>query len=121
MPKRERKSRQLTFNDAAEGERQRDIAIDRVEDSSALFVERALRAVMRIARSKSRFTTDTVWKLLQRREQAHVAEPRAMGAVMRRACSEGFIRSTDEWQLSKRPACHRRPLRVWRSLICETR
>lgn len=48
---------------------------------------------------------------------ARTHEPRALGALMREAARAGDIEATDAWALSERVACHRRPLRVWRSLL----
>lgn len=46
-------------------------------------------------------------------------EPRAIGAVMRRAAKYGWCRPTDEYVRSRYRHCA--PLLVWESLICEKR
>jgi len=76
---------------------------------------RALSAVRTVARERPTFTTDQVWERLIRDGVGAVTEPRAMGSVMRTAESTGVVKATDTWELSKRPGCHRRPVRVWRS------
>jgi hypothetical protein len=100
---------------AAEGERRRDDAIDRVDENAQKDWKDAARvAVAALASLKDTFTTDDVWKLLETQGyQTH--EPRALGAVMRRAARNGLIESTDRTRLSERPECHRRPVRIWRS------
>lgn len=61
-------------------------------------------------------TTDHVWSHLEHhKEKTH--EPRALGALMRRAAVEGMIKPTNIHIPSERLACHSRPIRVWESLI----
>ena len=75
----------------------------------------ALAAVRSACEKYSEFTTDDVWNILRKTEAPH--EPRAMGAIMRAAVKAGICEATDEYRMSRRVACHRRPLRVWRSLV----
>lgn len=70
------------------------------------------KIVRKLAKSKRTFTTDDVWNRLDKTGLA-TREPRAMGAVMRRAKGAGLIRSTGTFQVSARPECHRRPITVW--------
>lgn len=100
-----------------EGGRKRDEAIDCVEASNAEFVEMAYLALIRVSRNKKRFTTDDVWAVLYEWGIYYAREPRAMGAVMVRGRKEGVISPTDTHTMSKRSACHRRPLRVWISVV----
>ena len=76
--------------------------------------DEAERVIDLLASTRQQFTTDDVWQRL-----GHVSthEPRAMGALMKRAASRGVIRATDGWATSTRPECHGRPIRVWRSAI----
>lgn len=107
---------QRTIFDALEGERRRDEAIHRVDlHADGDWKDAALRTVRSLAASRTTFTTDDVWKLLAGAGY-EVREPRAMGAVMRRVAGAGLIRATDHWALSKRPECHRRPVRIWESI-----
>lgn len=101
----------------AEGERARDAAIAEVRTgmnmdwyAAALQAIRALAA--RYARTGERFTTDDVWEALEAR-LVNTPEHRAMGAVMRDAARAGTIAPTANYQKSRRPACHARPVRVW--------
>lgn len=92
---------------------QRDIAIDRADQAAPeKWKETALQLVHRLARIKDTLTTDDLWELLD-----HPPEPRAMGAIMRRASKNGWIQPTNMIVNSKRPQCHARALRVWRSQI----
>ena len=96
----------------------RDEAIDRVEMHAAEeWRADALRAVEACALARGYFTTDHVWALLEAAESTGTHEPRAMGAIMRKAANEGYCERTNVTQQSKRPRCHRRPVRVWRSLV----
>jgi hypothetical protein len=104
-----KKGKAIVAGDAAKNE-----AIGRVLDGAdPAWVDEALRAVFWVASRKERFTTDDVW------EQGITSpeEPRAMGAVMRVAESQGWIEPTRDHWLSRRPVCHRRPLRVWQSRL----
>ena len=75
--------------------------------------DEAERVIDLLAATRQHFTTDDVWQRL-----GHVSthEPRAMGALMKRAANRGVIRATDGWATSTRPECHGRPIRVWRSV-----
>lgn len=102
------------FNDPGLGEQLRDRAINNVELSHAEWVSRAVDVVHTVALHRGIFTTDDVWAALAQTPLGPPREPRAMGAVMRAAKSQGICAPTDNWFLSRRPACHRRPLRVWK-------
>ncbi|CAB4124033.1 hypothetical protein UFOVP45_108 [uncultured Caudovirales phage] len=73
----------------------------------------ALDAVERLAGIHAEFTTDAVWAVLK----TSTPEKRAMGAVMRTATHRGIIAPTESFTPSLRIASHRRPLRVWKSLV----
>jgi len=109
-------TRHAERENVAEGERLRDEAIDRVEQHAPPdWADEALNVVIGLAREEGReFTTDAVWAGLN---GAQPPEPRAMGAVMRKAVMLGWIEKTDRMEMSKRPRCHRRPLTVWRSRL----
>lgn len=95
----------------------RDAAIGRVSAAaSPSFILAASTAVILLAGERQFLTTDDVWVELERVGQT-VAEPRALGAVMRDMQAKRIILPTPRYEPSKRIACHRRPIRVWRSLI----
>lgn len=106
--------------EAAEGERQREEAISQVEaHAESGWLANAMSAIRLVARSRERFTTDAVWAVLDTWKIPPPHEERALGAAMRNAQKNGVCQATDDWSLSVRAACHRRPLRVWRSLLRE--
>lgn len=100
------------------GERLKNAAIMAVGNSNDAWIKRTLHRIYLIARHRSEFTTDAVWAVCSE-EGDFPGEPRAMGAAMRRAASEGICEGTDRTVRSVRPACHRRDIRVWRSLVFE--
>ena len=71
----------------------------------------AEQVIADLAARYEHFTTDYVWEHMT----TATHEPRAMGALMKRMASRGVIAATADWSISKRPECHGRPLRVWRS------
>ena len=97
----------------------RDAAIDRVEEhADQEWRDAATLAVEACALTRRHFTSDHVWQhMVEADVTATTHEPRAMGAIMRAASNAGWCERTDVTKNSTRPQCHRRPLRVWRSLI----
>ena len=94
----------------------RDEGIRRVErHASDDFKAAAVQAIRDLARRKSHFTVDEVWTV----RDAWPATPdkRAMGAVMRQAVLDGLLEATQTFIPTTQPACHRRPIRQWRSLV----
>ena len=104
-----------------EGERLREQGIAQAEGGApAVALWEAVAVVRLLALRHRTLTTDDVWKRLEAIGALTLPEPRALGAVMRRAQRQGYVEPTEEWRLSVRPACHRRPLRIWRSLLWDT-
>lgn len=99
------------------GQMNLDAALESVEEhADAEWKLAALEAVNLVARQTPDFTTDEVWRVLDRTDfRTH--DNRAMGAIMRRAVAEGWVKSTPDYRESRRPECHKRPVKVWRSLI----
>lgn len=94
----------------------RDEAVTRVGDHADVeWVAHILDVIYCLAVSRDTITTDDVWDTVG--EVAATHEPRALGACMRQAARLGYIRVTDCYTPSARPACHARPVRVWESLI----
>jgi hypothetical protein len=75
------------------------------------FITEATAVVEHLAATRVEFTTDDVWQRLS----VGTHEPRALGAVMRKAAKAGLIRRTNRVQVSVRPSCHQRPVAVWES------
>lgn len=109
---------QSTLFDVGGAIRARDEAIDRVEAHAPdQWRTTALMIVRWIALTREQFTTDTVWQVLVNLDTEVPHENRAMGAVMRQAARNYWIEKTDRTRCSARPACHRRPLAIWQSLL----
>lgn len=112
---------QPTLFDAQAAESALNEAVERVErNADSGWFNAALRAVRLIAIHRSEFTTDSVWAVLARWQIEGPHEERAMGAVMRRAKSLRWCEPTNQTSRSVRPACHRRDLRIWQSLIVDS-
>ncbi len=110
--------RAVTAARVAEGERRREAEGERVgEHAPDEWTRYALAAVRQAARSAEEFTTDEPRAELERRGIGDPPEPRAWGAVMREAASRGWCEATDQTRPTERPDAHRRPVRVWRSLV----
>ena len=96
-----------------EGEARRDKAMGRVErHAPPEWNDAASRALWRVVQRCRDFTTDDVWAELVFEDAP--PEPRALGPVIRRAATGGFIAATGGYVKSVRPECHRRPVAVWR-------
>lgn len=94
---------------AAAGDAARDAGVACVAGANRSWVDRAV-AVIRALPTGANFTTDIVWA----RVKGGTTDPRAMGAAVIQARAEGLIESTGEYERSGRPACHSRPVAVWR-------
>jgi len=96
----------------------KDEAINRVEaNANAKWREAAYLACCLCAYKWREFTTDDVWELMDALfPDCQTHEPRAMGAIMRKAVRAGKIEASGESFKSRRPQCHGRPIAVWDSL-----
>lgn len=99
--------------DAEIGAALREAGIDQVEMANLEWVDVALYQARQVAKETRFFTSDAIWSRVGR----HPNEPRAMGAVMRALRREGIAEPTATVLPSLRPQCHRRPVRIWRSLV----
>lgn len=94
----------------------RDESITRVgEHADVEWVAHILDVIYMLAVAQDEMTTDDIWQTVG--EVAATHEPRALGACMRQAARLGYVKASDRYVPSARPACHARPVRVWRSLI----
>ena len=94
------------------GEQLRDQAIGQVEENASdLWLEDAYAAIQFLARERDLFTADSVWELI-----GPAREPRAMGAVFRRAVKDNLVKPTNTYWASTRATRHAGPVRVWQSL-----
>lgn len=102
--------------DIAEGKAQAEEGIRRADAyADKEWKVAALEAVKAVANANGRFTANEVWEELAK-GGASTAEPRALGAIFRKARKLGWIQPTNEYLPSKIPQQHRRPIRVWESL-----
>lgn len=99
-----------------EGELRRDEGIARADYYADLeWRTAAYTALVDVAYLTPFLTSDDVW---DRIDGPTTHEHRALGAIFRRASEAGVIAPTDTYRPTSRPSAHRRPIRVWRSLIC---
>lgn len=92
-------------------------ALERVGDhADERWMTVALAAVERVACRMVSFTTDDVWDELTAHE-ANTHDGRALGNVIKRAVKHGVCERTDQYRPSRRPECHQRPVKVWRSTV----
>lgn len=82
-----------------------------------LWLAEAEKALLMLARSCQTVTTDEIWEELDRRGLRRPREPRALGPVMKRGASAGWIEPTDRYTPSIQPQGHGRPMRIWRSKL----
>ena len=105
---------EMTLFDPVTAKAVTDEAVERAgAHADAAWLRSALAAVELAARGRSLFTTDDVYEYLE----GSTHEPRAMGAVMRKAAAAGLCVATDYYRPSARPAAHQNPKRVWQSLV----
>lgn len=108
---------QITL-DAALAEEMKRTAIEHADyATNPLWRDRALDAVLAVAKSHREFTTDLVWLELSKTDGMSTPEPRAMGPIMITAVKRGWCRPTDRFKPTDRPAAHRNPKRVYVSLL----
>ena len=63
------------------------------------------------------FTDDIVAFCQEHHPNASTHEYRAIGPLMTTAAKLGYFQRTQDWVESTQKQCHRRPMRVWYSLI----
>ena len=92
-------------------------AIDTVESNAhAEWLSAAERVVMHLATHRPHFTSDDVWRELDKL-QVKTHEPRALGAVMRKASRNRVIYRTGRTVDSLRASRHLAPIAIWGSKI----
>lgn len=76
-----------------------------------------LEGVKEVAQRKPVFNTDDIERLRQDRQGPRTHENRAIGPLMKTAQKLGYCIPTEDWVESSQKVNHRRPMRVWYSLI----
>lgn len=93
----------------------REDAIDNAEEGAGQsWMEHAAEVLRRVAEGQEELTTDDL--RIAGLEECP-GDPRALGAVMRNGSIMGWIERTDRTTNTTRVRAHRRPLRVWASLL----
>lgn len=100
--------------DAEAGALARDQALDAQPPATLCLA--AIRSLLERSEADVTFTTDDIWVELGDAAET-IPEPRSMGVAIRAARRAGWIAPTDGFTTSARPACHARPIRVWRRNI----
>ena len=111
-------SEQLALLSPEEAAAARDEAMERVErnaDPSLMLSYE--RLVIKLAHARPEFTTDAVEALAEAEDLPVPHEKRVFGPLMLGLAKRGIIARTDRTVLSARKSNHRRPIRVWRSLV----
>jgi len=104
--------------DSVNGVRRRDAAMERGEKSAGeAWKEAALHAIRACAHRYDFFTTDQVEEVMERLGVPKTHDLRALGSLMRRAQSMNICFPTNSIETSKLAKNHRRPKRVWKSLV----
>ena len=92
----------------------RDRGIELVhKHASTPWKQAAANRILEITKSHDTFTSDEVLIPLER-EGIITSDTRALAAILIAARKLGLIEATDNFVPTKRPASHRRPIRVWR-------
>jgi len=78
--------------------------------------KKAMSLMEEICKAHQEFTTDILWERLDGLGIV-VREPRVVGAIVRAAESKGWCKPTGKYTCTTRPVAHRRPVRLWRSLL----
>jgi hypothetical protein len=108
---------QPSLFDAAAAAEARNEALARVEaNANSAWKSHCEDAIRWLSETRPDFTTDDVWELMHQRLNPMPHEPRAIGAMMTNAAKRGLITPTDRYTPSARPECHRRPVKIWKSL-----
>jgi hypothetical protein len=77
-----------------------------------------LEAAHAVAKRKPYLFTDDIVRLCRERHPGvFTHENRAIGPLMRACCRLGYFEPTQDWVESTQRQCHRRPMRVWHSLL----
>ena len=98
--------------DVGEGDRRRDVGMARAD--GAADPDWVAEAEAAVGSFRQPFYTDDVWEILDAAGVPFPREGRALGPVMLRFYRAGLIEPTGEWDRTKRPGCHRAPMRQWR-------
>ena len=88
----------------------RDASISKVASKNPVQIRKAIELIRFLAPKLADFTTDDLFPCPS---EAGFTDPRAIGAIMRKAQRLGLIIPTDRVRNSSQTSCHSRPKRVW--------
>jgi hypothetical protein len=91
-----------------------DRALEAADEDWAAFM---FRAVVNVAKRKEFFYGDDLERYRQQHNGPSTHENRALGPLMLQARRSLICEPTDRWVCSSQSINHRRPMRVWRSLV----
>ena len=80
------------------------------------WMEAAKDALRSVARSKKFIMSDDVWDILEKKK-LRTFNNRHMGNIFQWAKDQKIIVGTHRFEPTGRPSSHRRPCRIWKSLI----
>lgn len=121
--KKSKKSAPEVVNDEAKqftlgcdlGEKQKNEGIEAAyRGADTEWKRAAIECLQRMIKTQKYVTSEDVVLELNKRGIT-TSENRAMGAIMQSFSRAGLIESTGQFTTSRRPECHKSPVRVWRS------
>ena len=93
---------------------QLEIALQQVEENANdEWLETAFAVVEFLAQTGRTFTSDDVWELMAHKDVT-THEPRAMGAVLRKAAKLKLIHPTGGYVKTRRAVAHSRAIAQWK-------
>lgn len=104
---------QATIFDAAEEQKNEGIEAA-CRGADAEWKRAAIECLQKMIETRELVTSEDVVLELNKRGIT-TGENRAMGAIMQSFSRAGLIESTGQFTTSRRPECHKSPVRVWRS------
>jgi hypothetical protein len=113
-----RRERLLNIFNADWGDAEKRLHMEMVVAGAknAKWLAAAIIACYRVPYEKPIMTTDDFWYAC--RDIPPPDEPRVMTGVTKALLAAGLIVRTEMHRESVRTVCNRRPLRIWRSLVC---
>jgi NTP pyrophosphatase (non-canonical NTP hydrolase) len=114
-------TKQTSLFDADIGEAKKQDGLERVErNANPEWTKEALDAATRVASRQTYFSSDDVWRELDRTGTSYTHQPAAMGAVFRKVGTQKIATATGNHTPSVRTETHRRLIMIWKSNLYET-
>lgn len=104
------------FDSLGEGRARRDEGMGRAEANAAEEWRIAARAaILREAKFRPEFTTDEVWRSLERDAIRETHDRRALGPIMNALVRKGLIHKTGRYTQTTRPEAHAAPKPIYKA------